>query len=93
MSLYVLTYDERAKYHNYKPLYDQLNSWGAAHLQNSVWLLENSSPAVSIHETMTRHMHTDDTACVIEIFPSSNWAKTNIRDSGLDWLRSHCKGH
>jgi CRISPR/Cas system-associated endoribonuclease Cas2 len=38
VTLYVITYDVRAKNPAYQSLYDQLNEWGAAHLQDSVWL-------------------------------------------------------
>jgi CRISPR/Cas system-associated endoribonuclease Cas2 len=40
MTLCVITYDVRAKNHEYESLYEQLNEWGAAHLQNSVWLAD-----------------------------------------------------
>jgi CRISPR/Cas system-associated endoribonuclease Cas2 len=89
MALYIITYDERAKHRDYKPLYDQLNAWRAAHLQNSVWLVDLTSNTSQIRDTLLKHMHPDDTVCVIQMFPNSNWAAINARPAGVDWLKSH----
>jgi len=90
MPLYVITYDERAKTRNYQPLYDQLNSWGAAHLQNSVWLANLKGPAATIRDLLRAHMHADDTVCVVQLPASgADWATHNARPVGVNWLRSH----
>ncbi|MFI4986215.1 MAG: hypothetical protein ACHQF3_02145 [Alphaproteobacteria bacterium] len=87
MSLYIITYDERAKYHQYQPLYDQLNSWGAAHLQNSVWLAALNGTAAQVRDQLHAHMHPDDTLCIIQIFNNSDWATSKARKTGNDWLQ------
>jgi CRISPR/Cas system-associated endoribonuclease Cas2 len=89
MTLYVITYDVRAKNHEYQSLYDQLNEWGAAHLQNSVWLADMNGTAAAVRDALQRHMHPDDTVCVIQMFPNSDWATRHARKTGIDWLKSH----
>jgi CRISPR/Cas system-associated endoribonuclease Cas2 len=91
MALFVLTYDQRATHHNYSNLYALLNSWGAAHLQNSVWLADMASgTAQTILEAMRAHMHTDDTICVIQL-PNPGavqWWSTHCRPEGVSWLKA-----
>ena len=89
--MYLLTYDERAKYHNYQPLYELLNSWGAQHLQNSVWVADLRGPASAVRDLMLTRMHKDDTACVIQIFNNSDWATWNARKTGVDWLTTRAR--
>lgn len=90
MTLYVLTYDVRSTNHDYQPLWDQLNKWGAAHLQNSVWLADLTGKASEVRDAMKKHMHADDTACAIQIFSNSDWATSHARKTGTNWLSSHC---
>jgi CRISPR/Cas system-associated endoribonuclease Cas2 len=53
MSLYVITYDVRTKNRDdYQSLYDQLNEWGAAHLQNSVWLADMNGTASAVRDAL-----------------------------------------
>jgi CRISPR/Cas system-associated endoribonuclease Cas2 len=89
MTLYVITYDVRAKNPEYQSLYDQLNEWGAAHLQDSVWLADLNGTAAQVRDALSAHMHPDDTICVIEIFSNSGWATRHARKTGNDWLKSH----
>ena len=79
MPLYVISYDIRAKTdHDYKPLYDELESMRAAHLLDSVWLAENEGPAAGVCEALKTGMHEDDCISVIEIFQMSDWATKNV---------------
>lgn len=89
MSLYVITYDVRAKNHDYASLYKTLNGWKAAHLQDSVWLAELQGPTSAIRDFLKAHMHTDDTICVIQIFPNSDWATQHARPTGNNWMKAH----
>jgi hypothetical protein len=90
MTLFVLTYDQRAAHHDYSNLYHLLNSWSAAHLQNSVWLADMNGSAVAIRDAMLSHMHRDDTVSVIELPASgANWAAINCRPEGVTWLKAH----
>jgi CRISPR/Cas system-associated endoribonuclease Cas2 len=91
MTLYVITYDVRAKNPEYQSLYDQLNEWGAAHLQNSVWLADMNGTAAAVRDALRRHLHPDDRVCVIQIFSNSDWATWKARKTGTDWLTSHTK--
>jgi hypothetical protein len=91
VSFYIITYDERQRTRDYQPLYDALDKLGAAHLQNSVWLLDRSTgTAESIHNHLKTAMHPDDTLCLIEL-PNrlGDWCYTNVRKAGGDWLRAH----
>jgi hypothetical protein len=45
MTLFVLTYDQRATHHDYSKLYQLLKSWNASPLLNSVWLVEINGEA------------------------------------------------
>lgn len=91
MALYVISYDVRSKNHDYQSLYDQLNAWHAGHLQNSVWLADLNGNAAAVRDTLRRHLHPDDTVCVIQMFPNSDWATWAARKTGTDWLQSHTK--
>jgi CRISPR-associated endonuclease Cas2 len=91
MTLCVITYDVRAKNHEYESLYEQLNEWGAAHLQNSVWLADMNGTTAELRDELRRHLHPDDTVCVIQIFSNSDWATWTARKTGTDWLKSHTK--
>jgi hypothetical protein len=87
---YVITYDLRKlPGHDYQPLYDKLNSWGAAHLQDSVWLADLNGTASVVRDAIMAHLHSDDTVCVIALPPSPNWATQKARKEGIDWLRQH----
>lgn len=89
MAYYMISYDIRARPgHDYQPLYDQLNSWGATHLQNSIWLASLNGKAAVVRDVLRNHMHTDDTFCVLQIFPNSDWATWNARTTGTDWLKA-----
>lgn len=89
MALWVLTYDQRATHHDYSNLYQLLNSWRAAHLQNSVWLADLNGNASAIRQSMVAHMHQDDTVSVIQLPPSgANWAAINCRPEGTNWLKA-----
>jgi hypothetical protein len=90
MALYIITYDIRTRPgHDYQPLYDLLTAWRAAHLQNSVWLVESNNRASVVRDSLLRHMHRDDTFCVNQIFSNSDWATWNARREGVDWLKPH----
>ena len=89
MPLFAITFDERKRTHNYKPLYDQLNTWGAAHLQNSVWLVNLNARAGQVRDALFSHMHSDDTVCVIELEQGSSWSAQNVRQTGSDWLTAY----
>jgi hypothetical protein len=84
----VLTYDERASHqHDYGRLYELLDLWKTAHLQNSVWLVDRSGTAAQVRDAMKTHMHTDDTICVVEISPTGDWATLSARETGNDLVK------
>lgn len=90
MAYYVITYDLRKKPgHDYQPLYDQLKSWGAKHLQDSVWLASLNGNAEVVRNSLTRHAHSDDTFCVIQVFANSDWATIGARADGCGWLKEY----
>ena len=89
MTRFVLTYDQRATHHDYSNLYALLNSWQAAHLQNSVWLADMNATAQAVRDAMRAHMHSDDTVSVIEIpTTGANWAAVHCRPEGVKWLKA-----
>jgi hypothetical protein len=71
--------------------YELLNSWRAAHLQNSVWLADMASgTAQTMLTAMREHMHSDDTVCVIQLPDSgANWQSIHCRPEGVNWLKAH----
>jgi CRISPR/Cas system-associated endoribonuclease Cas2 len=88
MARFIISYDERVG-HSYAELYKTLNDWGAAHLQNSVWLLEINSSADAIRDAIQRHTHPNDTVCVIQLTDGhANWATNNARQEGNNWLKT-----
>jgi CRISPR/Cas system-associated endoribonuclease Cas2 len=88
VAYFVVTYDVRLRNHSYQPLYDQLNAWQAAHLQDSVWLLEMNATAAAIRDALMAHMHRDDTACVVQLAVGANWATRGARPEGTAWLQA-----
>ena len=91
MPYYVITYDVRARNHDYTGLNGCMAQWKAAHLQNSVWLADLVGPASTIRDILKFHMHPDDTVCVIQIFQNSDWATSWARTTGTNWLLPRCK--
>jgi len=89
MTTFLLSYDVRSTNHNYAPLYALLQSWKAAHLQNSVWLADLVGSASAIRDFMLTHMHADDTVAVIEVDQKPDWAIRNVRPDGVSWLKAH----
>jgi CRISPR/Cas system-associated endoribonuclease Cas2 len=89
MALYLISYDVRLKNHDYQSLYDTLNHWKAAHLQNSVWLVESSAAAQVVLQSLQQHVHSDDTICVIELKAGVGWETVHARPTGNAWLSSH----
>lgn len=90
MPNYLITYDVRATNHSYQPLYDQLDAWGAAHLQNSVWLATLAGPAETIRDILRAHTHNDDTVAVVQLRDGipAQWATWKVRQTGVNWLRA-----
>jgi hypothetical protein len=91
MALFVLSYDQSSTYHDYSNLFALLTSWRAAHLQNSVWLVDMNGNAETVRDAMRAHMHTDDTVAVIQL-PGpgfGSWAAVQCRPEGITWLRAH----
>jgi CRISPR/Cas system-associated endoribonuclease Cas2 len=89
MTLYIITYDVRSKSHNYQPLYDRLNEWGAAHLQNSVWLASLNGGPAEVREALMALLHRDDTVCVIQLTTGLGWSTQNARSTGTNWLMAN----
>ncbi|MGC1305261.1 MAG: hypothetical protein WA840_23065 [Caulobacteraceae bacterium] len=88
MAFYIITYEIRSKEHDHTKLYEQLFNWRASHLQNSVWLATLDLPASEIRNTLIAQTHPEDTVCVVEIKPASNWATRNARPDGVQFLKS-----
>jgi CRISPR/Cas system-associated endoribonuclease Cas2 len=89
LTAFIVTYDVRAKNHDYTGLYSLLSQWRAAHLQNSVWLVDLNGSAINIREALKQHMHADDTIAVIQLpVASCAWATQHVRAEGLDWLKA-----
>jgi hypothetical protein len=88
MTFFVLTYDVRATHHDYSNLYALLNSWRAAHLQNSVWLAVMNGAATAVRDAMKAHMHPDDTVAVIQLATGATWATVHTRPEGTAWLKA-----
>jgi CRISPR/Cas system-associated endoribonuclease Cas2 len=89
MTLYVITYDVRLTNHDYKGLYDQLEKWKAAHLQNSVWLVDYNGKSKAVRDALKAHMHSDDTISVIQLAEDFDWATLRVRSEGTDWMNAH----
>jgi hypothetical protein len=89
MTLYVITCEERATDHDYKPLYAQLEKWGAAQMQNSVWLLNTNFFPEQIRNAARSLMHENDSVFVITVFKNSAWSSVNVRRTGDDWLKEN----
>ncbi len=89
MALFLLTYDVCSADHDYSGLCELLEKWQAAHLLNSVWLVERNSTATAVLDEMEPHMHCDDTIAAIELAGDGDWAAKNVRDEGVYWLSRH----
>lgn len=91
MGNFIITYELRATNHDYTPFYNLQDELKAAHLQNSVWLLEHSGTATDVHEHIKARMREGDALCVLELptAEQTGWCCTQMRATGLDWLKNH----
>lgn len=90
MPHYVVSYD----LHNvraYKPVWDTLESWGAAKLLESLWLVTLNSSAGEIREALKQVIDGDDSVAVIELKTGSEWSAWKAKKPGTDWLTSNIK--
>lgn len=88
MAFYIITYELKAADHDHTKLYEQLFSWRANHLQNSVWLATLDLSASDIRNALIDRMHPEDTVCVVEIKSGSAWATRNARPDGASFLKT-----
>ena len=63
MPKFVISYDLRKPDYteeDYQELYDELDSLGAKHIQDSVWALRSDSSAEEIFDRLWEYMHQKD---------------------------------
>lgn len=71
MGLYFIEYDLR-KQRNYKPLYDELASFGAVRVLESLWCFNRvNTTTVNLRDHFRRLIDNDDGIILSEV---SNWA-------------------
>jgi hypothetical protein len=71
----------------YPPVCEKLESWGAARLLESVWLVTVDITAAQARDALKAVVDAKDAVAVIELQAGSGWASLRIRDAGLNWLR------
>ncbi len=81
MALYVLSYDLRNQ-RNYQPLYDQLDSFQAVRVLESVWAFNRiNTTAGDLRDFFNRFIDNDDGLFVMEV---SDWGTMNARKTPND---------
>lgn len=89
MAYYVISYDIRSKNHQYQPLYDQLDAWAAKPLLDSVWVATIEKTASEVLDELKKHVHSNDSLAVVEIFRKSDWATRKSKPEGSQWLKDN----
>jgi hypothetical protein len=75
MALYFLSYDLR-KNRNYQALYDELASFDATRVLESVWSFHRINTTTSaLRDHFAKHIDNDDGIVVLEV---SSWATRNV---------------
>jgi len=85
---YVISYDQHRD-RDYTPVWNQLNSWGAKRVLESVWLLTSALTADQIRDQLMAITRKEDSLLVIELKQASNWGTYQAQAAGVQWLRQN----
>ena len=88
MTAFLITYDEH-HHHDYGALYQLLAGWGAAHLANSVWLVNLNATAEVVRNVVAGKLHRADTLAVLELRQQTQWATLNVKPAANAWLSAN----
>lgn len=88
MPSYLLCYDliNEKGGHDYKPLWKELERFGAHRTQYSTWLVASTSGAKSVHDHFKRLLDKDDRLWVTSIRAAENWYSNAIGGTN-EWLK------
>lgn len=86
MPLYAISFESQGTQSRVKEL---MRNWHAAHIQNSLWLVELRGPAELVREFVLEALHPEAPVTVIELMRTAEWATNNAQDSGIEWLKIH----
>lgn len=76
--MFIISYDLRKPDHDYEPLYDELDSIGAKHIQDSVWAVRTTSNAEAVFDALWEHMHNEkDRLFVVTFDKEENYKAKN----------------
>ena len=82
MALFSLTYDIRAKNHDYTPLTNQLTSFNAVRVLQSTWCFYRyNTSAAGLRSYFKQFVHKDDSLFVTQI---ADWATLNTENTPND---------
>ncbi|MND98050.1 hypothetical protein [Aeromonas media] len=78
MALFFLNYDLR-KQRNYQPLYDELATFGAVRILESMWCFNRiNTNSASLRDHFQKFVDADDGICVSEV---ADWASFKVQNS------------
>lgn len=87
MPHYLITYDLR-RARNYQPLYDQLDTWKAVSLLESVWLVDRQGTASDVRDALGKHIDNDDGLAVLELVTNFDWGTRGVAEAANKWLKA-----
>lgn len=90
MPVYLLTYDLNNETSSaaYKPLWDELEKFGAHRVLESVWLVSNNASARAIHDHFKEKMDSDDSLFVTEL-RTSLYHYSGAKSGTNDWIKGN----
>lgn len=80
MPRFVISYDLRKPRYtesDYQELYDELDTLGAKHIQDSVWAVTTDSSASDIYDALWQHMHQANDRLLVAATTDGNWKNIN----------------
>jgi hypothetical protein len=70
VAVYVICYDLRKPDYDYQPVYDELNSLSAKHIQDSVWAVKSDKSAKELFELLWPHFHNEKDRLMVSAITS-----------------------
>jgi hypothetical protein len=86
MANYMISYDAPALT-DYQPFYEAISEHNAAHLLESVWVINTTSSAAEVRDWTSNLLGSAAKIAVIEL--NIDWATRKVDKEATDWLKSN----
>lgn len=88
MRHFIVSYDLHQQ-RNYRPVWAELESWGATRLLESLWVVSLENTPMDLRDALRAIVDGDDSIAVVEIKTGSGWAALRAKPEGVAWLRTN----